>query len=135
MTRKLTPAQLDEIEKVARDALSGSPQGWTAHREDDYDYSVDAGGDYLGGCPDCGTRPSFDEEDATHIAAFDPPAALALIAEVRELRAKVKRVRAEVDAEVQRAQHRPGESKPDVIRRSMSRAITGRIIKALGEEA
>ena len=63
MTRNLTPAQLDEIEKVARDALSGSPQGWTAHREDDYDYSVDAGGDYLGGCPDCGTRPSFDEED------------------------------------------------------------------------
>ena len=59
---------------------------------------------------------------------------LALIAEVRELRAKVERVRAEVDAEVQRAQHRPGESKPDAIRRSMSRAITGRIIDALGEE-
>ena len=97
MTRKLTPAQLDEIEATARAALSGSPQGWTAHREDDYDYSVDAGGAYLGACPDCGVRSSFDKEDATHIAAFDPPAALALVAEVRELRAKVERVREIID--------------------------------------
>lgn len=126
---------VERLEKVARAALVGSPQGWTAHPADgDYDYFVDAGGAYLGACPDCGVRSSFDKEDATHIAAFDPPTALALVAEVRELRAKVERVRAEVDAEVQRAQHRPGESKPDAIRRSMSRAITGRIIDALGEE-
>ena len=85
---------VERLEKVARAALVGSPQGWTAHPADgDYDYFVDAGGAYLGACPDCGVRSSFDKEDATHIAAFDPPAALALVAEVRELRAKVERVR------------------------------------------
>ena len=94
MSDNLTSAQLDEIEATARAALVGSPQGWTAHREDDYDYSVDAGGAYLGACPDCGVRSSFDKEDATHIATFDPPTALALVAEVRELRAKVEQVRA-----------------------------------------
>ena len=85
---------VERLEKVARAALVGSPQGWTAHPADgDYDYFVDAGGAYLGACPDCGVRSSFDKEDATHIATFDPPAALALVAEVRELRAKVERVR------------------------------------------
>lgn len=85
---------VERLEKVARAALVGSPQGWTAHPADgDYDYFVDAGGAYLGACPDCGVRSSFDKEDATHIAAFDPPTALALVAEVRELRAKVERVR------------------------------------------
>ena len=85
---------VERLEKVARAALVGSPQGWTAHPADgDYDYFVDAGGAYLGACPDCGVRSSFDKEDATHIAAFDPPTALALVAEVRELRAKVEKVR------------------------------------------
>ena len=85
---------VERLEKVARAALVGSPQGWTAHPADgDYDYFVDAGGAYLGACPDCGVRSSFDKEDATHIATFDPPTALALVAEVRELRAKVERVR------------------------------------------
>ena len=85
---------VERLEKVARAALVGSPQGWTAHRGDyDYDYCVDAEGSYLGGCPDCYTRASFDEEDTNHIATFDPPTALALVAEVRELRAKVERVR------------------------------------------
>ena len=82
----------------------------------------------------CVTKLFHRQADAKHIAGLSPDVALALVAEVRELRAKVERVRAEVDAEVQRAQHRPGESKPDAIRRSMSRAITGRIIDALGEE-
>lgn len=77
---------VERLEKVARAALVGSPQGWTAHPADDeYDYFVDAGGAYLGACPDCGVRSSFDKEDATHIATFDPPTALALVAEVREL--------------------------------------------------
>ena len=75
---------VERLEKVARAALVGSPQGWTAHPADgDYDYFVDAGGAYLGACPDCGVRSSFDKEDATHIATFDPPTALALVAEVR----------------------------------------------------
>ena len=85
---------IEHLEKVARAALVGSPEGWTAHLGDnDHDYCVDAGGAYLGACPACGVRSSFDKEDAAHIAAFDPPTALALVAEVRELRAKVERVR------------------------------------------
>ena len=94
MTRKLTPDQLDEIEEVARVALSGSPQGWTAHQgENTFDYYIEDDGLYLGACPDCGVRASFLKEEAIYIDTFDPPTALALVAEVRELRAKVERVR------------------------------------------
>ena len=53
MTRKITPAQLDEIEAAAKKV---TPGGWW-------------------------------------VVALDPPDALALVAEVRELRAKVERVR------------------------------------------
>ena len=89
---------IEHLEKVARGALAGSPEGWTAHPGDNpFDYYVDSGGAYLGGCPDCGVRPGFDKEDATHIVTFDPPTALALVAEVRELRAKVERVREIID--------------------------------------
>lgn len=97
MTRKITPAQLDEIEKVAQAALSASPQGWTAHPEDGVYYYVADDGLYLGACLDCGVRASFDKQEADHVAAFDPPNALALVAEVRELRAKVERVREIID--------------------------------------
>lgn len=150
MTRKLTPAQLDEIEarldiehnmsstytkarnfpslfpigREPRPCVYGKPHGeCVAHNS-----WVEINGERRRQC-NC---TEDDELVLEYIVTNDVPA---LIAEVRELRAKVERVRAEVDAEVQRAQHRPGESKPDVIRRSMSRAITGRIIKALGEEA
>lgn len=82
---------VERLEKVARAALVGSPQGWTAHPADDeYDYFVDAGGAYLGACPDCGVRSSFDKEDATHIATFDPPTALALVARVKDLEAQAE---------------------------------------------
>lgn len=98
MTRKLTPDQLDEIEEVARVALSGSPQGWTAHQgENTFDYYIEDDGLYLGACPDCGVRASFLKEEAIYIDTFDPPTALALVAEVRELRAKVERVREIID--------------------------------------
>ena len=53
MTRKLTPAQLDEIEATAKDEMDS---GW-------------------------------------RIVLMNPAATLALVAEVRELRAKVERVR------------------------------------------
>ena len=89
---------IEHLEKVARAALVGSPEGWTAHLGDnDHDYCVDAGGAYLGACPACGVRSSFDKEDAAHIAAFDPPTALALVAEVRELRSRLLDVRSVVD--------------------------------------
>ena len=82
MTRKLTPTQLDEIEAVAKEATPG-------------EWEVIGGGEYvtpiglLAGFDDCGVSP----RDARYIATFDPPTALALVAEVRELRAKVERVR------------------------------------------
>ena len=150
MSDVLTPAQLDEIEarldiehnmsstytkarnfpslfpigREPRPCVYGKPHGeCVAHNS-----WVEINGERRRQC-NC---TEDDELVLEYIVTNDVPA---LIAEVRELRAKVERVRAEVDAEVQRAQHRPGESKPDVIRRSMSRAITGRIIKALGEEA
>ena len=82
MTRKLTPAQLDEIEAAAKEATPGP-------------WEVIGGGEYVtpiglpAGFDDCGVSP----RDVHYIAAFDPPTVLALIAEVRELRAKVERVR------------------------------------------
>ena len=123
MTRKLTPTQLDEIVAAAEEA--DSKVSW----------AVEIRGIEVRIPEVVSHQGLLDPDDAAHIARMDPATTLALVAEVRELRAKVGRVRAEVYAEVQRAQHRPGESKPDAIRRSMSRAITGRIIKVLGEEA
>ena len=82
MTRKITPAQLDEIEAAAKEATPGP-------------WEVIGGGEYVtpiglpAGFDDCGVSP----RDVHYIAAFDPPTVLALIAEVRELRAKVERVR------------------------------------------
>ena len=124
---------IEHLEKVARAALVGSPQGWTAHRGDyDYDYCVDAEGSYLGGCPDCYTRASFDEEGANHIATFDPPTALALVAEVRELRARlsdVSSVAQSVDASAGGAVE---YCHPETL---VWRNVALDLFKALGEEA
>ncbi|MFK4494795.1 hypothetical protein [Dermacoccus sp. GAS27A] len=84
MSDDLTPARLGEIVAAAEEATPGPWKAeqirgswgalWTAyHRR------------WLGDLP------SF--EDAEHIAMMDPAATLALVAEVRELRAKVERVR------------------------------------------
>lgn len=85
MTRKITPAQLDEIEAAARAATDGP---WSVVRDDEIDSPE---GPLLAGLlvGDCGVVRWT--HDAIHIAAFDPPTALALIAEVREWRAKVER--------------------------------------------
>ena len=64
MTRKITPAQLDEIEATAKDEMDS---GW-------------------------------------RIVLMNPAATLALVAEVRELRAKVERMR---------AMHQPAETVDD----------------------
>ena len=124
---------VERLEKVARAALVGSPQGWTAHPADgDYDYFVDAGGAYLGACPDCGVRSSFDKEDATHIAAFDPPAALALVAEVRELRARLFDVSSVAYAVDASAGGTVEYCHPDTLE---WRDVAPDLLKALGEEA
>lgn len=124
---------IEHLEKVARAALVGSPEGWTAHLGDnDHDYCVDAGVAYLGACPACGVRSSFDKEDAAHIAAFDPPTALALVAEVRELRARlsdVSSVAQSVDASAGGAVE---YCHPETL---VWRNVALDLFKALGEEA
>lgn len=78
MTRKITPAQLDEIERAAGEARYVHWRGW--HSE------VSLKRDTRGRIPAW-------HPDAKLIAMMDPATTLALVAEVRELRAKVERVR------------------------------------------
>ena len=97
MTRKITPAQLDEIEAAAKEATPGE---WRVDGE-----QIEAGefgeviipGPVLCGSYCYGGSSTIDgdhlAEDFAHIAMMDPATTLALIAEVRELRAKVERVR------------------------------------------
>ena len=97
MIRKITPAQLDEIEAVAKKATPGE---WRVDGE-----QIEAGefgeviipGPVLCGSYCYGGSSTIDgdhlAEDFAHIAMMDPATTLALVAEVRELRAKVERVR------------------------------------------
>ena len=96
MTRKITPAQLDEIEAAAKKATPGE---WRVDGE-----QIEAGefgeviipGPVLCGSYCYGGSSTIDgdrlAEDFAHIAMMDPATTLALVAEVRELRAKVERV-------------------------------------------
>ena len=101
MTRKITPAQLDEIEATAKKATPGE---WRVDGE-----QIEAGefgeviipGPVLCGSYCRGGSSTIDgdhlAEDFAHIAMMDPATTLALVAEVRELRAKVERVREIID--------------------------------------
>ena len=109
MTRKLTPDQLDEIEaaakldlgqleKVARLATGAAePSDWQADVYTVVKSLAAFKGQTTGSVDrliECdGVYGTMDGRVATHIATFDPPTVLALVAEVRELRAKVERVR------------------------------------------
>jgi len=77
MTRKLTPAQLDEIEAAAKNAEG----------------ALRANGAEVWQCVTTHGIGLAGESLYTHIAMMDPATTLALVAEVRELRAKVERVR------------------------------------------
>lgn len=77
MTRKITPAQLDEIEAVAKKAEGALRENGAEVWQCVTTHGIGLAGEFL----------------YTHIATFDPTTALALITEVRELRAKVERVR------------------------------------------
>lgn len=81
---------LERLEKVARAATDGP---WSVV---DGDEVASAEGPLLAGLP-TGDAIVCWMPDATHIATFDPPTVLALIAEVRELRAKVGRVQEIID--------------------------------------
>lgn len=121
MTRKITPAQLDEIEAVAKEATPGP-------------WEVIGGGEYVTPigvmvAPDDG---GVSPEDATHIATFDPSTTLALVAEVRELRARlsdVSSVAQSVDASAGGAVE---YCHPDTL---VWRNVALDLFEALGEEA
>jgi len=89
MTRKLTPAQLDEIEAAAKAATPGP---WVAEYGGGEEVVLPS--DALSTLEAvCVTKLWHRQADAKHIAGLSPDVALALVAEVRELRAKVERVR------------------------------------------
>jgi len=89
MTRKITPAQLDDIEAAARAATPGP---WVAEYGGGEEVVLPS--DALSTLEAvCVTKLLHRQADAKHIAGLSPDVALALVAEVRELRAKVERVR------------------------------------------
>lgn len=96
MIRKLTPAQLDEIEAVAKEASPGEWRVDGGQIEVGEFGEVIIPGPVLCGSYCYGGSSTIDgdhlAEDFAHIAMMDPATTLALIAEVRELRAKVERV-------------------------------------------
>lgn len=90
MTRKITPAQLDEIEAAAKEAYA-QPWGYSwESRLDDADFHTVV---HDSECVVHIADVTQGGADAEHIAMMDPATTLALVAEVRELRAKVERVR------------------------------------------
>ena len=89
MSDNLTPAQLDEIEAVADAATPGPWEVIPATFEEGRRIKTPA---YELMAVDI-DAPYLDRTDAEHIAMMDPATTLALIVEVRELRAKVERVR------------------------------------------
>ena len=89
MSDGLTPAQLDEIEAAAKAATPGP---WVAEYGGGEEVVLPS--DALSTLEAvCVTKLFHRQADAKHIAGLSPDVALALVAEVRELRAKVERVR------------------------------------------
>ena len=131
MTRKLTPAQLDEIEAAAKAATPGP---WVAEYGGGEEVVLPS--DALSTLEAvCVTKLFHRQADAKHIAGLSPDVALALVSEVRELRAKVERV--------QELHGRAGDG-PDAFCEECEERHTDRpgwkswpcdTIKALGEEA
>ena len=87
MSDGLTPAQLDEIEATAKGATPGE---W-AHDEDGEVLGSNGESLFFGDAAGYGLP--ISRAIAAHVAMMDPATTLALVAEVRELRAKVERVR------------------------------------------
>ena len=89
MSDNLTPDQLDEIEATAKAATPGP---WVAEYGGGEEVVLPS--DALSTLEAvCVTKLFHRQADAKHIAGLSPDVALALVAEVRELRAKVERVR------------------------------------------
>ena len=89
MSDNITPARLDEIEAAAKAATPGP---WVAEYGGGEEVVLPS--DALSTLEAvCVTKLWHRQADAKHIAGLSPDVALALVAEVRELRAKVERVR------------------------------------------
>lgn len=137
MTRKLTPAQLDEIEATAKKATRGPWEVIPATFEEGRRIKTPA---YELMAVDI-DAPYLDRADAEHIAMMDPATTLALVAEVRELRAKVERVRELHNADGERMTGSPRATGWEDYCTHCQRAApcpTVRaldLFKALGEEA
>ena len=96
---------LEQLEKVARAATGAAePSDWQADvypvvkRLAAFEGQTTGSVDRLIECD--GVYGTMDGRVATHIATFDPPTVLALIARLREAEAKVERVR-EVHADLE----------------------------------
>lgn len=132
MTRKLTPAQLDEIEAAAKEATPGE---WV---HDEFGEVHGSNGESLFFGDAAGYALPISRAIAEHIAMMDPATTLALVAEVRELRAKVERVR---EVHQMLAMHLPARLNfcshclDDEFGRPMPADWPCDTIKALGEEA
>ena len=81
MSDNITPARLDEIEAAAKKA------------GDEVSWAVETRGIEVRIPQVVSHQGLLDPDDAAHIAMMNPTTTLALVAEVRELRAKVERVR------------------------------------------
>lgn len=93
MAKKITPAQLDEIEAAAKAATPGP---WVAEYGGGEEVVLPS--DALSTLEAvCVTKLWHRQADAKHIAGLSPDVALALVAEVRKLRAKVERIREVID--------------------------------------
>ena len=122
MTRKLTPDQLDEIEAAAKKATPGE---WV-HDEDGEVRGSNGESLFFGDAAGYGLP--LSRAIAEHVAMMDPATTLALVAEVRELRAKVERVR-----ELHQANVHPDRPVPRC--RDCDDVWPCETARALGEEA
>ena len=129
MTRKITPAQLDEIEAAAKEAHA-QPWGcsWESRLDDADFHTVVHDSECVVHIADV----TQGGADAAHIAMMDPATTLALVAEVRELRARlfsVTNVAHAVDASAGGTVEycHPGTR--------AWRDVASDLLKALGEEA
>lgn len=72
----------DDLTRLRVVAEAAGDEHWTDFHDNtrrDEALVVRGDDDDLAFCPDCGTRAEYDDADARHIAAFDPPTVLALL--------------------------------------------------------
>ena len=99
MTRKITPAQLDEIEAAAKEAHA-QPWGYSwESRLDDADFHTVV---HDSECVVHIADVTQGGADAEHIAMMDPATTLALVAEVRELKNAARLMQSVIEAKYDR---------------------------------